>query len=119
MTNTEGLHLLQPLCAIPERRLRLGPTEAAVVQALVAQRERARQSGSGVALCLTQDALAAQLGLLQQTPADRRRAVWTLQQTIWRVNSKLAAQGLIIASVHSSLGPPSYALFRIPEIWAS
>lgn len=110
---------LAPAVPRPQRRLLRGQAETAVVRALTAQRERYCQSGSRVSLCLTQDELAEQLGLVRETPTDRRRAVWTLQQTIWRVNSKLAAQDLIIASLHSSLGPPRYAIFRLHEIWAS
>lgn len=112
MATVEGLPLLQPLCALPLRRLRLGPMEAAVVQALLAQREQFCQTKGASPLCLSLTALAQRVGL---PPANLRRM-------ISRLNGKLAAQQLVIACLHANtaVGQMGYALFRLPEIaWMS
>lgn len=105
-----------PLLGGTQRRLRLGRMEAAVVQLLLAQRERSSQQGSHVPLALTVEALAEQLGLAYETPAERQRVARHLQQTIWRANAKLAAQDLTIASLYA-LGQGSYAIFGVSELW--
>jgi hypothetical protein len=110
---------MQPLAPAQigtEWRVRLGKLEAELVGVLLAQREHACQSGSHASLCLTQDALAAQLRLPYATPAERQRAVWTLQQTIWRVNPKLAVHDLVIVRLYF-LGVARYALFQLQEVW--
>lgn len=110
MARREGLEVLQSLCAFPQRRLRLGPSERAVVQALYRQRERYQQSQGATPLCLSLEALAAQTGI----PAGN------LQRTISRVNGKLVAQSLMIICLHqSALGPLGYGLFRLSEILTS
>src|SRR5690242_9823892 len=110
---------LAPARVETERRLNLGRMEAAVVQVLLAQRERARQSEGHLPLSLTVDELAARLGLPQGTPAERQRSGWSLKQAISRVNGKLLTHDLTIVSLHSTLGGLRYALFRIPEIGAT
>ncbi len=115
-----------PLSALPlapggfrqKRRLLRGSSEQAVVQVLLAQRERHCQSNGQVSLCLTQDELLAQLGLAGQTPEAHRLAVRTLRQIIWRVNPKLATQNLIIAGLHC-FGQLQYAIFSLHEVWVS
>src|SRR5690348_10794248 len=110
MPRFEGLELLQPLCAFPQRRLHLGPSEAAVVQALCRQRERYQQSQGTTPLCLSLEALAQQTGL----------PTANLQRTISRVNAKLIAQSLLITCLYTSvLGPLGYGLFRLSEIVTS
>lgn len=100
-------------------RLRLGRRETAVVEALLAQRERSSLSRGQIPLCLTLDELAARLGLSCETPADARRAKRTLLKALWRVSSKLAAEELMIASLHTSLGVLGWAVFHLSEVWAS
>ena len=110
MARRDGMELLQPLCAFPQRRLRLGPAEAAVVQALCRQRERYQQSQGATPLCLSLEALAHQTGL----PAGN------LQRTISRVNAKLIVQSLMIICLHpNALGSLGYGLFRLSEIMTS
>lgn len=107
MARREGLELLQSLCAFPQRRLRLGPSETAVVQALYRQRERYQQSQGTSPLCLSLEALAYQTGM----PAGN------LQRTISRVNAKLIVQSLMIICLHpNALGPLGFGLFRLSEI---
>ena len=107
MARRDGLELLQPLCAFPQRRLRLGPAERAVVQALSQQRTRYQQTQGATPLCLSLEALARQTDL----PAGN------LQRTISRVNGKLVAQSLLILCLHqSALGFLGYGLFRLSEI---
>lgn len=101
-----------------ERRLLRGASEQAVVRVLVAQRDRYCQSNGQGSLCLTQDALLGQLGLVGKTPEARRQAVRALRQTIWRVNPKLATQNLIIAVLHC-FGQNQYAIFSLEEVWVA
>ena len=105
----EGLELLQPLCAFPQRRLRLGPVERAIVQALCRQRERYQQNQGATPLCLSLEALACQTGI----PAGN------LRRTISRVNAKLIAQSLLIICLHPNALGPLYGLFRLSEILTS
>ena len=110
MPRLEGLEILQPLCAFPQRRLRLGPSEAAVVQALCQQRECYQRSQGASPLCLSLAALVHQTGIPEGN----------LQRTISRVNAKLIAQSLLIICLHPNvLGPSGYGLFRLSEVFVS
>ena len=110
MPRLERLEVLQPLCAFPQRRLRLGPAEAAVVQALGQQRASYQQSQGASPLCLSLIELVQQTGI----PAEN------LQRTISRVNAKLLVQSLLIICLHANaLGPLGYSLFRLSEIVSS
>lgn len=106
MATVDGLSLFHSLCAFPQRQLRLGPTEAAVVQALLTQRERHRLSGGQAPLCLSVDELAACTG----------KPPGTVRRTISRVNVKLLTQSITIVSLHSVLGPLRYALYKLAEV---
>lgn len=118
MLRHEGLELLQPLCAFPERRLSLGKLEVLIVLALAEQRERAGASGGQVPLCLRLDELAAHLGLPVEPPEEYQQTMWRLKQAISRANASLAAQELTIVSLRSNLGLLGYSLFQLSEIWA-
>jgi hypothetical protein len=105
------LGLLQPHSAFPHGRLRLGQTEAAVVEMLAAQRERYRQTGGATPLCLSLAEIEARTGIGQAS----------LQRAISRLNAKLIVQSWLITCLHatSCSGRLGYTLFRLPEVLGS